>query len=148
MEISATSIVEGENHKVGFRGIARDITDKYLFQQALEKSEQRAQEQYLASRRAELRYQAFLEFLPEPVFVFKMDSTVSYLNPAFERVFGWTFKELEGKRIPFVPDDLKVETRKDVQRFFKEGILHNHETKRLTKDGRLTRYRHRWCYLL
>jgi len=137
LEISATLIVEGDGHKVGFRGIARDITDKYLFQQTLEKSEQRAQEQYLASRRAELRYQAFLEFMPEPVFVFNMDSTVSYLNPAFERVFGWTLKELEGKRIPFVPDDLKEETRKDVRRFFKEGTLHNHETKRLTKDGRL-----------
>ena len=137
LEISATLIVAGQNHKVGFRGIARDITDKYLFQQALEESEQRAQEQYLASRRAELRYQAFLEFLPEPVFVFNMDSTVSYLNPAFERVFGWSFKELEGKRIPFVPDDLKEATRKDVKRFFAEGTLHHHETKRMTKDGRL-----------
>jgi PAS domain S-box-containing protein len=137
LEISATLIVEGEGRKVGFRGIARDITDKYNFQLALEKSEQRAQEQYLASRRAELRYQAFLEFLPEPVFVFNMDSTVSYLNPAFERVFGWTFEELKGKRIPFVPDDLKEATRKDVKQFFKEGTLHHYATKRLTKAGRL-----------
>jgi len=88
LEISATLIVEGDNHKVGFRGIARDITDKYLFQKALEESEQRAQEQYLASRRAELRYQAFLEFIPEPVFVYNMASTVSYLNHAFEQVIG------------------------------------------------------------
>ena len=137
LEISATLIVEGEGRKVGFRGIARDITDKYNVQLALEKSEQRAQDQYLASRRAEKRYQAFLEFMPEPVFVFNMDSTVSYLNPAFERVFGWTFEELKGKRIPFVPDDLKEATRKDVKRFFQEGTLHHHETKRLTKDGRL-----------
>ena len=137
LEISATLIKGGDGRKVGFRGIARDITDKYNFQLALEKSERRAQEQYLASRRAELRYQAFLEFLPEPVFVFNMDSTVSYLNPAFERVFGWTFEELKGKRIPFVPEDLKESTRKDVKRFFKEGTLHHHETKRMTKDGRL-----------
>jgi PAS domain S-box-containing protein len=137
LEISANLIVEGEAHKIGFRGIARDITDKYLFQQALEASQQRAQEQYQASRRAEQRYLAFLKFLPDPVFVFNMDSTVSYLNPAFERVFGWTFKELEGKRIPFVPDELKAETRLGVKRLFEEKALHQYETKRLTKDGRL-----------
>jgi len=43
--------------------------------------------------RAERRYRAFLEFLPDPVFVFNLDATVSYLNPAFVRIFGWTADE-------------------------------------------------------
>ena len=90
-----------------------------------------------ASRQAEQRYRAFLNFLPEPVFVFNLDSTVSYLNPAFERVFGWTLEELQGKIIPFVPEECKASTREGVRQLYQEKIIHNFETKRLTKDGRL-----------
>ena len=137
LEISANLIKNQAGHRSGFRGVARDVTDKYRDQQELEKSRQRAKEQYRASRRAELKYRSFLNFLPVPVFVFNMDSTVSYLNPAFEKVFGWTLAELKGKRIPYVPDDLKAETRRHVKKFFKEKKLHGLETQRLTKDGKL-----------
>lgn len=81
------------------------------------------------SQRAEQRYRAFLEFLPDPVFVFNMDSTVSYLNPAFEKVFGWTLKELEGKIVPFVPEDSKENTKHGIQQLFKEKAIHGFETK-------------------
>jgi PAS domain S-box-containing protein len=87
--------------------------------------------------RAERRYRAFLDFLPDPVFVFNLDATVSYLNPAFVKIFGWTAEELEGRRIPFVPDHLKEETRQGTQRLFEEKVVHGVETKRLTKDGRI-----------
>ncbi len=71
-----------------------------------------------------------------PVFAFHLDSTVSYLNPAFEKVFGWTLEELEGRKIPFVPD-LPKSRREGIQRLFREKVIHGFETKRLTKDGRL-----------
>jgi PAS domain S-box-containing protein len=137
LEISANLIVDDNGQKIGFRGIARDVTEKYLAQQALKESEQHAHNQYLASRRAERRYRALLDFLPDPLFVFNLDSTVSYLNPAFVEVFGWSLEELEGKHIPFVPDFLKEETRQGTQRLFKEKVIHRLETKRLTKDGRM-----------
>ena len=89
------------------------------------------------SRRAEQRYRAFLNFLPDPVFVFNLDSTVSYLNPAFEKVFGWTLEELQGRIIPFVPAEFKAQTREGIKRLYREKVIHNFETKRLTKDGRL-----------
>jgi PAS domain S-box-containing protein len=100
-------------------------------------SEQRAQAQFLTSRRAEKRYRTLLDFLPDPVVVFDMDSTVSYLNPAFVEVFGWTLEELEGHRIPFVPQPLRKETRDGIERLFRERVLHGFETRRLTKDGRV-----------
>lgn len=83
------------------------------------------------------RFRVVLEFLPDPVFVFNMDGTVSYLNPAFEKVFGWTLRELEGKRIPFVPDSEKVRTRAGIKKLFAEKVLHGFETRRFTKDGRI-----------
>ena len=137
LEISANLIYDDQDAPVGFRGIARDITEKHHAQLQAMASEQQAQCQYEASRRAEQRYRAFLNFLPDPVFVFNLDSTVSYLNPAFERVFGWTLKELKGKRIPFVPDEYREQTRLGVERLFKEKSIHGFETKRLTRDGRL-----------
>ncbi|MBW1814814.1 MAG: PAS domain S-box protein, partial [Deltaproteobacteria bacterium] len=137
LEISANLIIDKNGEKTGFRGIARDVTEKHLAQKRAIESEQLAQKQYEASRRAENRYRAFLKFLPDPVFVFNLDSTVVYLNPAFEKVFGWTFEELKGKHIPFVPDFLKEETGQGIQRLFKEKIVQGFETKRLTKDGRM-----------
>jgi len=137
LEISVNLIVDRFGKKIGFQGVARDVTQKIADQQELEASQQRSHELYQASSRAEQRYRAFLEFLPDPVFVFNMDSTVSYLNPAFERVFGWTLKELEGKRIPFVPDSEKERTRAGIKKLFAEKALHGFETRRTTKDGRI-----------
>ena len=48
-----------------------------------------------------------LDFAPYPIVVFTMDGRVSYLNPAFTEIFGWTFHELEGKKIPYIPPGLK-----------------------------------------
>lgn len=135
--ISAKLIVDAQGRKTGFRGIARDMTDRHLAQQALEQSQACALELSEASRRAEQRYRAFLNFLPEPVFVFNLDNTVSYLNPAFENVFGWTLSELQGKIIPFVPDECKAQTREGLARLYREKIIHNFETRRRTKDGRV-----------
>jgi PAS domain S-box-containing protein len=137
LEISAKNISDADGRMIGFRGIARDVTDKYLAEEALKTSEQCAIDLSEASRRAEQRYLAFLNFLPYPVFVFNLDSTVSYLNPAFEEVFGWTLEELEGKIIPFVPESHKAETRKGIEQLYKGKVIKNFETKRYTKDGRL-----------
>lgn len=137
VELSANLIVDDSGDKIGFRGTVRDVTDQHRARQEALQAEQLAQCQYEASRKAEQRYRAFLNFLPEPVFVFNLDSTVSYLNPAFENTFGWTLQELEGKRIPFVPESHREQTREGVQRLFREKVIHNFETKRLTKDGRL-----------
>ncbi len=92
---------------------------------------------YHKIRLAERRYRALLDFLPDPAFVLNPDSTVTYVNPAFVDVFGWTLEELDGRRIPFVPEDLKPQVRDAVRRFFRDKTIHGHQTKRLTKDGRL-----------
>ncbi len=137
LEISANLITGSDGEPIGFRGIARDVTDKVIAQRALSESEACALELSQQSRLAEQRYRAFLNFLPIPVFVFNLDNTVSYLNPAFEEVFGWQFEELEGKKIPFVPESYKAQTIEGIRRLHKEKVIRGFETKRLTKDGRL-----------
>jgi PAS domain S-box-containing protein len=137
LEISANLIKDNDGEPVGFRGIARDVTDKVMAQRALSESEACALELSQQSRRAEQRYRAFLSFLPIPVFVFNLDNTVSYLNPAFENVFGWRFEKWKGKKIPFVPENFKNQTIEGIRRLHKDKVLRGFETKRLTKDGRL-----------
>lgn len=83
------------------------------------------------------RYKRFIDFIPYPVGVFSLDGNVTYLNPAFTEVFGWTFEELEGKRIPYIPEHLKQETMAYIQILFQEQTVQRYETQRLTKDGRL-----------
>lgn len=91
----------------------------------------------LSRQQAGLRYLAFLEFLPEPIFVFNLDHTVSYLNPAFESVFGWSLDELHGQRIPFVPDHEKAKTIAGLKVLDRDKSIRGFETQRLTRDGRL-----------
>lgn len=123
IELSVTLITNKEGKKVGFRGIARDITDKYKTQEALRKSEK--------------RYRTLLDFVPYPIVVFTPDGKVSYLNPAFTETFGWTLQELKGKTIPYVPPEFSKETSENIKKLFEDKIILRHETKRLTKDGRV-----------
>jgi PAS domain S-box-containing protein len=118
IELSASLITNKEGKKIGFRGIARDVTERIKAQEALRDSEYRYQCQYEASREA-------------------MDGTVTYLNPAFTEVFGWTFEELKGKRIPYVPPELQEETRQSIERLMKEKTIRRYRTRRMTKDGRI-----------
>ena len=123
IELSANLITNDKGEKLGFRGIARDITDKSKAQKALRKSER--------------RYKTLLDFVPYPIVVFTPDGRVSYLNPAFTEVFGWSLEELEGKGIPYVPPGLEVETSKKISSLFKERIIPRYETKRLTRSGQI-----------
>jgi PAS domain S-box-containing protein len=123
VELSANLITNKEGERVGFRGIVRDITEKFRTQEALEKSER--------------RLRALFRFVPYPIVVFTLDGRVSFVNPAFTETFGWTFEELDGKTIPYVPPGLEQETRENIQELFKERIIRQHETQRLTKDGRI-----------
>jgi PAS domain S-box-containing protein len=88
-------------------------------------------------RQAQKRLRALLEFIPDPLVVFHLDGRVIYMNPAFERIFGWTLIELQGQKIPFVPSQFRTQTLKGVARLMEEKVIYGFETKRCTKDGRI-----------
>jgi len=83
------------------------------------------------------RLGTLIDFVPYPIEVLTVDGRVYYLNHAFTEMFGWTLKEMEGKFIPFIPLELKQETADYFRRLLKEKVLQRHETRRLTKDGRI-----------
>jgi PAS domain S-box-containing protein len=101
----------------------QDISERKWAEEALNESQR--------------RLRTLLDFAPYPIVVFALDGRVDYLNPAFTETFGWALAELEGKRIPYTPSDLKQETGEMVKKLSDEKTILRYETRRLTKDGRL-----------
>jgi PAS domain S-box-containing protein len=104
-------------------GIARDVTERVLSDRALREKEE--------------NIRAVLEATPNPVVAYDTLGNVRFINPAFTGLFGWTLEELQGKRIPFVPDDQREKTEKPIRELYsgKEPGPITMETTRFTKDG-------------
>ena len=83
------------------------------------------------------RVHSLLKFLPDPVLAFSLDNKVEYINPEFEKVFGWTLKEVKGKNIKFIPDNAINQTKERMKQLLKNRSSYNFETQRYTKDGRI-----------
>jgi len=90
-----------------------------------------------ALRISERRFRTLLDFVPYPIAVFTMEGMPIYLNPGFTKVFGWTLQNIGGRKIPFVPPEAKEATLENLHRLYREKVLVRHESKRLTKDGRV-----------
>lgn len=108
---------------VGAGGIGRDITDSLKSMEALQRSER--------------RLNTILEASPDPVIVYDTEGTPQYLNPSFTTVFGWTFEELKGIKIPFVPEDEKKISALKIREIYRSGRPVTFLSKRLTKHGKI-----------
>jgi len=80
---------------------------------------------------------SILQATPDPLVVYDIDGHPQYINPAFTRVFGWTFHELQGRVIPFVPEGEKKETYARIEEIYRTGKPVKFETMRVTRDGRV-----------
>ncbi|MBU1344589.1 MAG: GAF domain-containing protein, partial [Proteobacteria bacterium] len=105
---------------------------------ALETNAQKTKGILKITRTARRNYKRFLKFLPYPVLVRDAKGLVSYLNPAFTKTFGWTLKELKGKKgKQYIPLALKDELLNMIKALpFKKNVLQLN-TKRLTKEGKI-----------
>jgi PAS domain S-box-containing protein len=120
---TAAPLIDETGEIVGAIETFQDVSDRRLADEALRKSER--------------RYRILLDFVPYPMGVFTMEGFPIYLNPSFTKVIGWKLDELEGKKIPFVPEEAKKETIENLKRLYKDRILVRHESRRLTKEGRI-----------
>ena len=104
-------------------GFITDITERTIAEEALRESEK--------------RFRGFLDVVPNPIVVFSLAGLVSYLNPSFTKLFGWTIEELKGKQLPYGSPEIELEAGESFRRLLEEGGLVPYETKRMTKDGRV-----------
>ncbi len=120
---TAAPLMDDDKKITGAIETLQDVTERRRAEEALKESE--------------TRYRTFLDFAPYPIVVFTLDGKVSYLNPAFTEVFGWSLDELEGRLIPYVPPGMEHETTQGIRRLFENKVILHEESKRLTKDGRI-----------
>ncbi|MCF6248342.1 MAG: PAS domain S-box protein [Desulfobacula sp.] len=91
-----------------------------------------------ALRESEKIQRVILDASPNPIVHYNEIGEVTYLNPAFPRIFGWTLKELIGKRINFVPKENLEETKDALQKTIKSPKgNYNFFTCRYTKAGEI-----------
>ena len=122
-EVSSTSLVR-KGKVVAMISVARDITDRRHFEDALKQSEE--------------KYRIVLEANPDPVVVYDMEGNVTYFNMAFTKVFGWRLEECIGKKMDdFVPADTWLETDMMNEKVLAGEDFAGIETRRYTKEGRI-----------
>jgi PAS domain S-box-containing protein len=120
--LRAYAIKDRDGQVLGLVGTHTDITERKRAEMVLREREERLRTLLLAN--------------PDPMVMYDVDGIPQYLNPAFTEVFGWTLDELKGRRIPFVPDDQKETTARQIETVYASRATTRFETRRLTKDGR------------
>ncbi|MGH7369731.1 MAG: CHASE domain-containing protein, partial [Candidatus Methylomirabilaceae bacterium] len=90
-----------------------------------------------ALRESEKRSRTLLEASADAILVYDATAHVTYLNPAFVRTFGWSQDDLLGKRIDFVPEENRAETKAAIEQLRRGAQVLEMETRRRTKDGTL-----------
>lgn len=88
-------------------------------------------------KESEKRFRTLLDFAPYPVATFTLKGKISYLNPAFTEVFGWTLDDIKKGDARFVPSELAPETSEKLEELFKHRTVTRYVTKRRAKNGQI-----------
>ncbi len=89
-------------------------------------------------RESEARYRSVMEAAPDPIVVYDMQGRVTYLNPAFTRIFGWTLQECVGEKMGhFVPPENWDETNEMIEAVLAGKTFTAVPTCRYDKAGRI-----------
>ncbi len=88
-----------------------------------------------ALNQSQEQYRALLGAIPDPVVIYDAQGNATYVNKAFEKVYGWKKEDLLGGRIDFVPPGEVESTKAGWERIIKDGQAF-FETRRYTRSGR------------
>ncbi|NPA25647.1 MAG: PAS domain S-box protein [Deltaproteobacteria bacterium] len=104
---------------------------------ALQESEERYRRLYQEAKLQSSLYQSVLESSSDAIVIYDLQGLTRYINPAFTEMFGWTLEELQGRRIPFMPESEREESLKRITALINDGTpCRAFETTRHTRDGK------------
>ena len=81
------------------------------------------------------RLDALIHHAPSAILALDVDGNVTLWNPAGERMYGWSEAEALGRPLPFVPSDMRGETRALVARNLAGEVLSGVELAGVRRDG-------------
>jgi len=138
MSISASRYRDHEGTPAGTLVILRDITDRKQAEDRLRESEVMYKLLYEESARREELYRSVLNSSADAIVIYDIEGRALYVSPSFTRIFGWTMEEVEGRRIPFMPETEREASMRIIYDIIEnDAFCSAFETKRSTKDGRL-----------
>jgi PAS domain S-box-containing protein len=92
----------------------------------------------ISEREQEERLQALIDSSPLALVEFGLDTRIRLWNPAAERIFGWSSKEMLGRGgLPMAPPSHRAESEDLFERVRAGESINDYETVRRRKDGTL-----------
>jgi PAS domain S-box-containing protein len=88
-----------------------------------------------ATRRASEQFRVLVHASPMAVVSADLEGKVAVWNPAAERLFGWTAKEIVGKIAPLTPPELEVHKRELGEKIMAGEVVQGVETVHLNRAG-------------
>jgi len=88
-----------------------------------------------ALKQSREQYRALLGAIPDPVVIYDARGNATYVNKAFEKIYGWKREDLLGGKIDFVPPEEVESTRAGWQQVIDESQAF-FETRRYNRSGR------------
>jgi len=88
-------------------------------------------------RKQEEDYRSVMKAVPDPIIVYDLKGHCVYINPAFTRVFGWTWEDLLGKRPGFVVETERKKTKDAIEITYAQGFFSDFHTQRHTRNGEI-----------
>jgi two-component system cell cycle sensor histidine kinase/response regulator CckA len=131
-------LVKGQSEKALLDRAVLYAIERKRVQEALRESEEKFRRLYDESKRAEEVYRSLIHSSADAIVIYDLEGRAKYVSPTFTRIFGWALDEVEGKRIPFLPESEKETCMSLIRDLIEKGTsCHSFETKRYTKDGRI-----------
>ncbi len=121
-----------------FRNLEQRVEELHNAQAALQESEDHFKTLYEESRRAQELYRSLIASSADAIVIYDLLGNVTYVSPMFSEIFGWKQDELIGKPIPYILEDERARSERELQKLIDGGMrLRDFETRRKTKDGRV-----------
>ena len=109
--------------------IYEDITAEEDAREKLLENQKKYKHLYKKAKIEEHLYRSLIESSADAIVIQDLEGKTQYISPTFTQIFGWTEKEVFSKKIPFVPDSEKEETKGIFESLTREGApCRNFET--------------------